>query len=347
MAFASALADLVTATLNELGPYNAVQQICQMYQQHEVIPRWFKNLQTATGVAIQRQLMVGDGTSGPARHVSPTTEDTVNLPDILKKIVVEWVHAETSWAVIRQEMLMNSGKEAILDYIQSSRNYSMISLFDEMETKAWGTAPASSDTFNPWAIKYWIVQNATIGFNGGSPTGDNRIAGLDLTTLPGSGLQFNNYSGTYAAATPSDLITKMRTMYRAIRWTSPVPMKQYDNGPSDNYIIYCNETSTTAFEDIASAQGDLGIRDVAAVDGGDLVFKKHPIKHIFALDSDTNNPVYMVNHNAFRPKVLKGDNMVESMSPAANLHNVVTHHVDLTYNYENTNRRSNGVLYQA
>ncbi len=161
MAYASALADLVTATLNELGPYNAVQQICQLYQDYEVIPRWFKNLKLGTGVAIQRQLMVGDGTNGPARHVSPTAEDTVNLPDILKKIVIEWVHAETSWAVVRQEVLMNSGKEAILDYIESQRNYAMLQLFTEMEEKAWGAAPSSSNTTDPRLASTVVRQPAT------------------------------------------------------------------------------------------------------------------------------------------------------------------------------------------
>jgi hypothetical protein len=348
MAYASALADLVVATLDELGPYNAVQQICQKYQDYDVLGRWFKNLQLGTGVAIKRQLMVGDGSSnGPAAHVPFTQEDTVNIPDILKNIVIEWVHAKTSWAVVRQEVLMNSGKEAILDYIQSQRNYAMLQLFTEMEEKAWGTAPTSSNTTDPWGIQYWLVQNATTGFKGGSPTGDNRIAGLNLSTLPGAGEQFNNYTFTYAAATPSDLMTKMRTAYRAIRWRSPVSMKQYDDGPSTNYVVYCNETSMGAFEEIAAAQGDTGITDVSPVDGGDVVFKKHPIIHQWVLDQYANNPIYMVNHNSFKPRVLKGDNMEESMQMVGNLHNVVSHFVDLTYNYENTNRRSNAVAYQA
>lgn len=347
MAYASALADLVTATLNELGPYNAVQQICQLYQDYEVIPRWFKNLKLGTGVAIQRQLMVGDGTNGPARHVAPTAEDSVNLPDILKKIVIEWVHVETSWAVVRQEVLMNSGKEAILDYIESQRNYAMLSMFTEMENKAWGTSPTSSNTTDPWGIKYWLVQNATTGFYGGSPTGDNRIAGLDLTTLPGTGQQFNCYTYTYGQATPLDLLPKMRTMFRAIRWKSPVPMKQYDDGPSQNYIHYCNETSVGGFEDMLSANADLSLKDIATVEGGDVTFKKNPIRHAWALDGDTNNPIYSVNHNAFLPRVLKGDNMEESMANVGNMHNVVTHHVDNSYNYEHTNRRSCAVGYQV
>lgn len=348
MAYPSALADLVTATLNELGPYNAVQQICQKYQDYDVIPRWFKNLQLGTGVAIQRQLMVGDGSNnGPAAHVAFTAEDTVNIPDILKKIVVEWVHAKTSWAVVRQEVLMNSGKEAILDYIQSQRNYAMLQLFTEMEEKAWGTAPTSSNTTDPWGIKYWLVQNATTGFYGGSPTGDSRIAGLLLTSLPGAQQQFNNYTFTYGAATASDLMPKLRTAYRAIRWRSPVAMKQYDEGPATNYCVYVNETTMGALEDIAAAQGDVGITDVSPIDGGDLVFKKHPIIHQWVLDADTNNPFYMVNHGSFKPRVLKGDNMEESMATTNNMHNVVSHFVDLTYNYENTNRRSNAVGYLA
>ena len=132
----TSFADLVTATLSDLGPYNSVQQIAQNKQRYEVLSRWMKNMTTGTGVSITRQVMVGDGTSGPARHVAPTVDDSVNIADILKRITVEWVHAETSWAVVRQHMLMNSGPEAILDYIESQRNWAMLSLHDEMENKA-------------------------------------------------------------------------------------------------------------------------------------------------------------------------------------------------------------------
>lgn len=348
MGYASNWNDLVTATLNELGPYNAVQQIVQNKQRYEVLSRWFKALMLGTGVAIQRQLMVGDGTSGPARHCDPTAEDVVNIPDILKKIVIQWVHAETSWGVVRQHMLMNSGPEAILDYIESQRNYSMLSLHDEMENKAWGAAPAVGNETDPWGVKYWVVQNASSGFYGGSPTGDNMIAGLLLTGLPGTQQQFNNFSGTYGAATATDLMPKLRHAHRMTGFVSPVPMKEYYSQSSmEDYRLYCNATSITGFEEIAAAQADGSLKDVAYVDGLFLTFKKNPIVWIAALDGDTNNPIYMLNHGTFKPRGLKGDNMEESENKSARSHNIMKYHVDLTYNYECNNRRGNAVVYQA
>lgn len=343
----SDFADLVQGTLKELGPYNAVQQIAQNKQRYEVLSRWFKDKTTLeSGNSIQRQLMVGDGTTGPAEHNSPTDEDQVNLTDILKSITVPWRHALTKWMVVRQHMLVNRKPAAILDVIEQNRNWSMLSLHDEMERKAWGTAPTSSNTNDPWAVKYWVVQNATLGFNGGSPTGDNLIAGIDLSALPVSG-QFNNYSGTYTLLTPGDAMPKLRTMHRKIGFMSPITMKDYTEGSGDTHRVYCNEATITGFEEVAMANADLSLRDVASVDGLNLSFKKNPIVWIPALDSDTNNPIYMLNHGVFKPVGLEGDYLHEEQQPAPKQHNIVQYFVDLTYNYMCVDRRRQGVLYQA
>lgn len=344
----SDFADLVASTLNELGPYNAVQQIAQNKQRFEVLSRWFRDDKTTleSGVKIQRQLMVGDANGGPARHAAPTDEDSVNLTDILKKIEVPWVHADTSWMVVRQHMLVNRSPSAILDAIEANRNYAMLSLHDQMESRAWAAAPASTNTTDPWAVKYWIVQHATAGFNGGSPTGDNLIAGLNLSTLPQAG-QFNNYTGTYAQLTPSDAMPKLRTMHRKTGFVSPITMKDYMGDTGDNYRVYCNETTITGFEEICMANADLSLRDVASVDGLNLSFKKNPIVWVPALDADTNNPIYMINHSVFQPVGLDGDYLHETRNMAPRNHNIEQYFVDLSYNFMCVDRRRNGVIYQA
>jgi len=342
--------DLVAATLNELGPYDAVQQIAQDKQSYEVLSRWFVKDKTMleSGAQIQRNLMVGDSGAGqgPASHKLPTDEDEVNLTDILKQIVVPWVHAETKWMVVRQHMLVNRSPSAILNVIEANRNYAMLELHKEMERKAWGSAPAAGDKVNPWAVKYWVVQSASEGFHGGSPTGNNMIAGLDLSTLPMAG-QFNNWTATYGKLSPQDGMPKLRKAHRKIGFRSPITMKDYLTGSGDQMRVYCNESSIGDFEEVLYANADLSLKDVASVDGLNMSFKKNPIIWIPTLDDDTNNPVYLLNHATFMPVGLDGDYLHEEQAPAPKQHNIIQYFVDLTYNYMCIDRRRNAVLYQA
>lgn len=346
---ASSFADLVAATLKELGPYDTVSQIAQEKQRLEVLSRWFKNFKDSleSGYAIQRNLMVGDGTNGPARHVSITAPNNYNLADVLKQITVPWRHAETSWMVIRQHVLMNRRPSAIVNQIEAQRDYSMLKMHEEMERKAWGAAPSSSDTTSPWAVKYWVVQNATTGFYGGSPTGDGLIAGITLSGLPQAGQVFQNYSGTYSAITPGDGLAKLNTMHRKVGFISPVTMKEYTDGSGNMQRVYVNETTISGFEQLCMQNGDLSLTDIAKVDGLNLAFRRNPIIWIPYLDDDTNNPIYMLDHSSFKPVVLEGDDMFESRNQAPLNRNVEQYAVDLSYNYVCTNRRMNGVLYQV
>jgi len=341
-------ADLVAATLNDLGPYDSLQQIAQNRQDYEVLSRWFtkERVTIESGVRIQRNLMVGDGTTGPAEHNAPTDEDEVNLTDILKQMVVPWVHAQTKWMVVRQHMLVNRQPAAILNAIEAQRNYAMLKLHEEMERKAWQSPPSSANTTDPWAVKYWVVQNATIGFNGGSPTGDNMIAGINLTTLPVSG-QYNNYSGTYSALTAQNGLPILRTLHRKIGFRSPVTMKQYYEGSGDKMRVYCNETSIGAFENVLYANADLSLKDVSSVDGLNMSFKRNPIVWIPTLDDDTNNPIYFIDHGTFFPVALDGDYLTETRNMAPRNHNIEQYFIELSYNYVNIDRRRNGVVYQA
>lgn len=345
---ATDFADLVASTLKNLGPYDTVSNIAQDKQHYEVLSRWFQNYKDTleSGPSIQRNLLVGDGTDGAAEYNEVTAEDNVNLIDILKQITIPWRHAKTSWMVVRQHVLMNRKPSAIVNYIQKQRDYAMLCFHKVLERKAWGTAPTSSDVLSPWGVRYWVVQNASTGFYGGSPTGDDLIAGINLTLLPVTG-QFNNYSGTYAAATPGDLLAKMNTMHRKCGFVSPVTMKEYSSGTGNMQRVYCNETSITGFEQMCMANGDLSLTDISKVNGLQLSFRNHPIKWIPELDAETNNPVYMLDHSTFKPVVLEGDDMFETRNMAPRNHNIEQYFVDLSHNYECTNRRLNGVIYQA
>lgn len=335
------IADLVASTLYDLGPLK-FQQIAQSLQYYEVFSKWFKKDKVAfdSGIGIQKTLMNKlDSTS--AKHVGLLDTDQVNIPDVIDQLQIPWRHAQTSWALIYQtDILMNSGKALIFNVIKPRRAAALLGLVEELESKAWGNAPATTDKVNPYSIQYWLVENATTGFNGGLPGSHTTVGGVSLTDSP----NFKNYTAVYTSVTKSDLISKMRTAHRKIRFVSPITIEDYRGGVGDRYRIYVNESVIASIESLGEGQNENLGRDIAAMDGT-MTFRRHPIIWVPQLDSRSDNPVYMVDHSTFYPVCLRGDYLRESeATKAPNQHNVFQVYIDITYNYLCLDRRRNAVI---
>lgn len=338
------IADVVAGTLRDLGRLK-FQQVAQTFQDYEVFSKWFKKdrVQFDSGIGIQRTLM-NRVNSGAARHVGYLQNDATNIIDVLDQLTVDWRHAVTSWSIIYQtDILMNSGKEMVLNVIAPKRASSLIGLIEELEDKAFATPPSTSDKALPWGVKYWVVQNATTGFNGGAPSGHTTVGGVSLTDTP----NFKNYTAQYAAVTKADLITKMRVAHSKCMFKSPLRENDYRNGATDRYRIYTDLATQLKFADVGESQNENLGRDIASMDG-EIYFRRHPIRWIPRLDNETNAPVYMLDHSTFYPVVLKGDYLRESEARQnPNNHNVFDVFVDLTYNYLCLDRRRNAVFQTA
>jgi len=338
---ATDIADLVAATLYDLGPLR-FQQIAQSLPYYEVFSKWFKKdkVMFDSGIGIQRTLMSKlDSTS--AKHVGLMDTDQVNIPDVLDQIQIPWRHAQTSWALIYQtDILMNRGKSLVLNVIKPRRAAALLGLVEELEDRAWGAAPGTTDKILPYSIQYWVVENATTGFNGGLPGSHATIGGVDLTDSP----NFKNYTAVYTSVTKSDLISKMRTAHRKIRFKSPVTEQDYRGSMGERYRIYVPESVILSIEDVGEGQNENLGRDIAAMDG-QMLFRKHPIIWIPKLDSRSDGPVYMIDHSAFMPVCLKGDYLRESeATKAPNQHNVWQVFLDLSYNFLCFDRRRQAVF---
>lgn len=333
---AADIPDLVAGTLYDLGPLR-FQQITQARQYYEVFSKWFKKdkVMFDSGIGIQRTLMSKITTSA-GKHVGLTDTDQVNIPDLLDQMTVPWRHAQTSWGIIYQtDVLMNRGKSLVVNVIKPRRAQALIDVVEELEDRAWGTAPSSTDKLLPYSIQYWIVENASTGFNGGVPSGHSTIAGVNLTDSP----NFKNYTARYTSVTKSDLIKKMRTGHRKVRFISPVTNDDYRGGIGDRYRIYTNETVLSNIEDLGEGQNENLGRDIASMDGR-MTFRGHPIVWVPQLDARSDDPVYMIDHSVFYPVCLKGDYLRESeATKAPNQHNVFNVFVDLSYNYVCVDRR--------
>jgi hypothetical protein len=337
--------DLVEGTLYNLGPPR-FQQIAQEIQGYEVMSKWLKKDKVTEdhGIGIQRALMTK--LAGAARHIGLAEVDNVDVADLMDNVQIPWRHAETHWAFERREALMNRGKALIFKIIKPRRCGAMIDLAAELEEKAWAS-PGASNTTDPYGIPYWVVSNSSTGFNGGAPSGHTTVGGINPTTET----KWKNYTGTFAAVTKTDLVAKLRTAHRKIRWRSPVNIQEFRSGRSGGRLrLYTDEANIQDFEDIGEAQNENLGRDIASMDET-ITFRKHPIIWVPYLDDNSpvsSNPVYMIDHAVFFPVVLAGDFLRES-KPAikADQHNVFVVFVDLSYNFLCIDRRRNAVLYKA
>ncbi len=338
------IADLVLGTMNELGPPR-FQMIAQDLQDYEVLPKWLRKdkVQVDHGIGIQRTLM----TKLPelAKHVGLFEVDEVDVKDLLSQINIPWRHARTAWAFERRETLMNRGRSLIVKVIEPRRVGAMVNLADVLEARAW-SCPDVDDKVLPYGLPYWVVANATTGFNGGAPSGHTEVAGLNPTTNP----NWKNYTFTYKAVTKADLIKKLRTTHRKIRWKSPVNVQQLHGKLGERYRMYVDEETISDLEDVGEAQNENLGRDIASIDGVTLAFRKHPIVWVPYLDehAPVTRPIYHIDHATFYPVVLAGDFLRETEpEKKADQHNTFVVYVDLTYNYFCIDRRRNAVGYKV
>lgn len=337
--------DLVSGTMYDIGP-PTFGQIAQNLQEYEVMGKWLKDdkITVDSGLGIQQALMTKlDNT---ARHAGMAAQDVVNIPSLTGQLNVPWRHADNHWAWERRELLMNRGKALIFKVVSPRRANCMLGFAEELEQKAWA-CPLVTDEVNPFGIPYYIVMNATVGFNGGAPAGHTTVAGINPTTTPA----WKNYTGTYSAVgkAAGELIKVLRTAHRKTQWKAPVSIQDMRTWGS-KYRCYTDEETLSNCEDVGEAQNENLGRDLASVDGT-IVFKKHPIVWVPRLDEapPAANPFYMINHDTFYPVVLEGDYLRESNPEAltGKQHNVFVVFVDLSYNFVCVDRRRNTAVYKA
>lgn len=332
--------DLTNVTLKELGRMK-FNQIATRLQNYEVMGRLLKEdkQQFEGSQGIQRTIMIDH--SGAAKQVGLFQTDVVNVADQTKLMDIPWRHTTTNYAYERREMLMNKGASKIVDLLKIRRTDAMISLAELLEAQFWSKPTDSNDKLNQFGVKYWVVKNATAGFNGGNPAGFTSGAGnIDSSSIT----RWANYTDQYVTMTKPDAIDKMRTAARKIVFKSPVSIDDFRKGSGDSYRIYVNEPTIKGMEALGEAQNENLGRDIASMDGT-LTFRKNPIVWVPKLDADTENPIYMLNFAWFAPVFLEGDYMRESAPMLSALqHNVFVVHVDLTGNILCTNRRAQAVI---
>jgi hypothetical protein len=344
--------DLTTTTLRNLTT-DEVSQMATTMQNTEVMKRWFKEKKIKKGgYGIEQRIL--NRFPGASRMITLEETDQPSIPRLMDKITVPWVHHETHYAWLIEEVLMNSGPSEIVDLLKNRRDAAMMETAEFMETQAW-TLPSGSESprLNAYGVPYWIVTDTGSSTgrqttylpstDGTGSSSHSDIGGLVPSSTPG----WTNWAAVYANFTASDFVNKIRRAMDNTNFQSPIGKEEFYGMKGNNWRLYCGEDSKLSIEDIATAQNESLGRDIAEMDG-QTVIRGHALIRTVPLDSASLTPVYGLCHTNFNVAALRGAIFREEPQqkiPTNHRGRVV--YTDTSFNFMCTNRRHNFVLHKA
>jgi len=325
------IADLIATTQKELGK-NRITDLTSDLQYKVALSRLMKKSRVTfgSGTSINfNVLMNGDENS---RNVGLFDVDNVNQVDGMKVGNVPWRHTTTAYAYDVKQLAMNRTPAKIVDFVKEKRMQRLVGFSDLMEENFWGEPTDGDDDTSQFGLGYWIVYNATEGFNGGNNTNfASGPAGINRTTYP----RWKNYTAQYVNVTKVDLIRKWRKAATMCAFKPLVGKPIPGYGVGDRYGYYTNYDVLGPMEELLEAQNDSLGNDVASKDG-ETLFRKIPVTFVPWLQDNkgTCDPVVGINWDVFKTVFLSGQYMRETkpkMSPAS--HDVYNAFLDNTYNF--------------
>lgn len=339
--------DMVASTLRRMDPPNFTM-IATGLQKYLMMKHWLKKerVKIRGGRGIQESLM--SQTAGVARHSGIYDADTITIGQHMVTLNIPWVHADTHYGWIYQEALMNVGRSLVTNLLSPRRAGAIIDLAQELEEKAFAV-PNTTNKTEPRGVPYWLVANASDGFNGGYPSGPDAVAYTDLAGVDlDTHTRFKNYTATYTAYNDESLLDKMRDGHMLCKWESPITLKDFYGPLGERYKYYCAKTLYKEYMRLARMQNDnLG----AELDPmKNPIFNRHPFVWVPYLDDNEaqTSILYQIDHDAFRVVVLSGENMRQTgPKDVGGAHNQRVVFVDLMYNFECIDRRSCAVFYKV
>ena len=278
-----------------------------------------------------------------ARTVGLFETDGSSVNDTMVKGKVEPRHVNAHYIYDVREPDFQKGGHAIVELVKTRYTGMMVSFYELLEEILWGKPADDTDEKTPFGIAYWVVKNATEGFNGGNPEGFAQgRGGINTATCP----RWANYTASYEDISKEDLVRKMRRAHRQTAFRSPVSHAQPKLGGMKNGI-YTNDAVIGIVEEILEANNMSLGNDLASKDGRTL-FKGTPLTYAPYLDKDTENPVYMLDWMWLAIGVLAGwQNQLTKPYMVAGKHNVRRVDLDATMQMVCTNLRRQAVLYNA
>lgn len=319
----------------------------------ELLKRRNKSIQGGTQVTWKVQL----SNLGNARVTEMYAVDQTSVGDISDSCSAPWTKQTANFSYDIDEPAFQSGPEMLVSDIKM-REHSMWNDFAElMEQLLWGSGPTSTTQRPrpPFSLPWWIVKNATAGFNGGgAPAFEADVCGLNPATVSA----WNNYTFTYAGGgdgstiTRDDFVESLKKAFYQCHFKAPRnypaltgKKTTYDYGLFTTYVV------RAALEKIAESRNDnLGTDMAKYMDA--VTFKGNPVTAVPYLDNNdvgaSGHPFYGVNWRSAKFAVKSGRNFHRHPAKInANAHTVREVHVDHWGQLFFTNRRNNFVAYDT
>lgn len=278
-----------------------------------------------------------------ARAVGLYETDGSALTDTMIQGSVPVRHVNAHYIYDQREPDFQRGGHAIVDLVKTRYVAMMVSFYEYLEAVLWGKPDDSTDEKTPFGLQYWILRNATEGFNGENPDGfAGGRASIDSTTYS----RWANWASQYEAVSKEDLIRRMRRGHRKTKFRSPVSHAVPDLAKMKNGI-YTNDDVIGIMEELLEDQNmNLG-NDLASKDGRTL-FKSTPVQYVPYLDDDAQDPVYMIDWKWMAIGVMPGwENNLGKPYMVPNKHTVRRVDLDASLNAICTNLRRQSVYATA
>jgi hypothetical protein len=336
---AEQMADMVATTLRDLGKPNFTAIATDM-QDYVAMRTLMKKNKIVFGSGYGHQFDLMTDHNHSAEFVGLFATDNVNVPNVMIQGNVPWRHFKFDFAFDEHELTMNRSSSRIVDLMLTRRLGAFIAGTEKLENRFWRSA-AVTDNLNPYGVPYWIVKNASEGFNGSVPATHTTVAGINPTTYS----RWKNYTAQYTAITKDDLVRKLRRGATMTNFKPPVDSPSIpDFNTGDRYGFYTTYDVISAMEEILEAQNDDLGNDVASMDGK-VMFRRSPFVRVPALEDDTTDPIYMINWGVFKTVVLGGWWMKETVvSKVGGQHLVTSTFYDSSLNFLCYDRRRCGVF---
>lgn len=345
------MTDLVLVTLKNLGRFkitNLAYGLQQYVGMYELLNK--NKIQFSDGTGLQWNIMTD--TNDAARYAGLYETDTVHVGDFMKQCSIGWRHCTTAYAFDRRELKINRGASQIVNKVKTQRLAAHIDQVELFEAGVWNCPTGTEDVLTPNGIPYYIVTNATEGFNGGVPKYNggtfSDCAGLSPVTYP----RWRNWTAQYSAVSKDDLVRKWRKASIFTKFSSPTPKEDMDNySRGDRMGYYTTYSVIASLEEMLESQNDNLGNDIASKDGQTL-FRRRPVTWVPFLEDHTpyggTNPIYGINWGVFAPFFMEGEFMTETVvKGGGNAHTVTTVHLDSSFNFVCYDRRRNFVLAQS
>jgi len=328
----SEIDDAVLLTQNNFIKKGAFVDMQTDLTNHVAVREMWQNRQKSFAGGENWEFEVQMDHNHSARTVGLYENDSSSLADTMVKGEVPVRHVNAHYIYDQREKAFQRGGTQIVDLVRTRYVGMMVSLYELMEDILWSKPTDSTDVKTPFGVAYWIVKNATEGFYGGNPSGFTAGRGGIST---GTYSRYANWTAQYSNITKEDLIRKMRRAHRKTQFRSPVSHSNPDLSGMSNGI-YTNDDVIGLMEEILEAQ-NMNLGNELASKDGRVVFKSTPITYAPKLDTDSTDPVYMLDwkwlaigvmagweNNLSSPYMVPGKHLVRRVDLDASLNMVCT-----------------------